>query len=89
MLFGSLSPSEDVKMGAGQPHEVLAAICKQSAANLPGQGLVPPAAHCRHRGPGGSHPVACMISHHWQAVIGLPGPGRGPFAGTSLCPAAA
>lgn len=28
MLFGSLSPSEDVKMGAGQPHEVLATMCK-------------------------------------------------------------
>lgn len=28
MLFGSLNPSGDVKMGAGQPHEVLPTMCK-------------------------------------------------------------
>lgn len=30
-FLGSLSPLEDVKMGAGQPHEVLATMCKHTS----------------------------------------------------------
>lgn len=69
-------------MGAGQPHEVLATMCKPHLGVL----LI---FRVSYRGWGASRQVARVILWQSWAVMGLPGPGAGPFAGTPVCPAVA
>ena len=87
MLCGSLSPSEDVKMGAGQPREELATTCKH---RLRAPLIFQVRPWC-HQAPlwGASRQVACVILWQRWAGTGDPGPAVGPLVGTPVCPAGA
>lgn len=84
MLSGSLSPSENVKMGAGQPHEVPATMCKHHLRAL----LISQVRPWRHQlptagteagaaSPSGLCNLVSVTDAHWVPV------------GTSVCPAIA
>ena len=66
--FGYLSPLEDVKMGAGQPHEVPATMCKHHLRAL----LISRVRPWRHQLPtagaeaGDTRQATCVISWRWQ-----------------------